>query len=210
MSLDRLTSTGVIAVIRGINPAKVLQVIDSVVKGGITAIEITIDSEDAFTLIQKTKEEFGMDIIVGAGTVLDGTSTRSAIKSGASFIVAPTLNEETIAMGRRHGVDVIPGVMTPTEMLQAMEIGADAVKVFPASVLGPSFIKDVKGPLAHIPIITTGGINIDNLGDFIRSGAMAVGVGGSLLNAKLIEENKWSELTQLAKQYVEKVEEARA
>jgi 2-dehydro-3-deoxyphosphogluconate aldolase/(4S)-4-hydroxy-2-oxoglutarate aldolase len=208
-SLSSLTDSGIIAVVRRLDPTKTLKAIESLVNGGITGIEITVDSEGAIPLIQEAKREFGSDAVIGAGTILDGTSAREAILAGAEFIFSPTLSQETIEMSRRYGKVVIPGVMTPTEMLRAYEWGADAVKIFPASVLGPSFIKDVKGPLGHIPIVPTGGINLENLSAYIQAGAIAVGVGGSLMNPILIQENQWIELTDLAKQFVEEVKRAR-
>ncbi len=137
-------------------------------------------------------------------------SAREAIAAGAEFIFAPTLSQETIQVSNRYGKIVIPGVMTPTEMLQAYEWGADAVKIFPASVVGATFIKDVKGPLGHIPIIPTGGIHLDNAQDYIHAGAIAVGVGGSLMNKQYIKANDWAALTDLAKQFTEKVQQARS
>ncbi|MTW87426.1 bifunctional 4-hydroxy-2-oxoglutarate aldolase/2-dehydro-3-deoxy-phosphogluconate aldolase [Virgibacillus dakarensis] len=210
MSIDRLTKSGVIAVVRKLEPTKTLHVIEALIKGGITGLEITINSEDALHLINKAKKEFGSDAVVGAGTVLDGSSAGDAIRAGAEFVFAPTLSKETILVGNRYGKIVIPGVMTPTEMLQAYEWGAEAVKIFPASVLGPKFIKDVKGPLGHIPIVPTGGINLENVQEYISVGAIAVGVGGSLLKKQFIQDNKWEALTDLAKQFKEKVNEARA
>lgn len=210
MSIERLTSSGIIAVVRKIEPSKTLKVIESLVKGGVTGLEITIDSDDALSLIKKAKEEFGTEAVVGAGTVLDGIAARDAIAAGAEFIFAPTLSKETIQVSNRYGKIVIPGVMTPTEMLQAYEWGADAVKIFPASVVGSKFIKDVKGPLGHIPIVPTGGINLDNVGEFIRAGAIAVGVGGSLMNIQYIEDSNWEALTELAEQFTDTVKESRS
>lgn len=209
MSLDRLTKSGIIAVIRKLNPTKTLYAIEALVKGGISGLEITIDSEDAMLLIKKAKKEFGYDAVIGAGTVLDGASAHKAIGAGAEFIFAPVLNQEIIAVSNRYGKVVIPGVMTPTEMLQAYEWGADAVKIFPASVLGPKFIKDIKGPLEHIPIVPTGGINLDNVDNYIRAGAIGVGIGGSLMNNQYIQDNDWDALTHLAKKYTEKVQNVR-
>ncbi|NBJ71616.1 MULTISPECIES: bifunctional 4-hydroxy-2-oxoglutarate aldolase/2-dehydro-3-deoxy-phosphogluconate aldolase [Clostridia] len=209
MVFNQLIKSGIIAVVRKINPTKTLYVIDSLVKGGITGVEITVDSENAFALMKEVKEKYGSDVIVGAGTVLNETAASKAIEAGAEFIFAPTLNKETIVTAKKHGKIAIPGVMTPTEIIRACEWGADAVKIFPASVLGSTFIKEVKAPLRDIPIIPTGGIDLENVVDYIRAGASAIGVGSSLLNKQYVEDNKWQALTDVAKQFVEIVQYAR-
>ncbi|WP_170006095.1 bifunctional 4-hydroxy-2-oxoglutarate aldolase/2-dehydro-3-deoxy-phosphogluconate aldolase [Bacillus fonticola] len=207
--LNTIVESGVVAVVRRIEKEKVMNVISALVEGGITGIEMTMDSENVLETIAEAKATFSDRAVIGAGTVLDGESARLAIQAGAEFIFAPTLKQETITVANRYGKIAIPGVFTPTEILQAYEWGADIVKVFPASVLGSKFIKDVKGPLGHIPMMPTGGIDLDNIQEYIKAGAIAAGVGGSLLNKELIQQGKWDELTQLARQYVEKVAEAR-
>ncbi|WP_077214955.1 bifunctional 4-hydroxy-2-oxoglutarate aldolase/2-dehydro-3-deoxy-phosphogluconate aldolase [Bacillus dakarensis] len=208
--LNRLFDTGVVAVVRRVDEDKVLNVIEALIEGGVIGIELTLDSPNPFQTITEAKKKFGSEAIIGAGTVLDAESTVAAISAGAEFIVAPTLKEETIRAAKRHGKIVIPGAFTPTEILQAHEWGADAVKVFPSSVLGPKFIKDVRGPLGHIQMMTTGGIDLHNIGDFIQAGVAAVGVGGSLLNKDYIQNQQWDKLTQLAKQYTTAVAQAKA
>jgi 2-dehydro-3-deoxyphosphogluconate aldolase / (4S)-4-hydroxy-2-oxoglutarate aldolase len=207
--INNLLSSGVVAVVRRVEKEKVMHVISALVEGGVTAIEMTMDSEDVFNTIQEAKESFGHKAVIGAGTVLDGETALMAIQAGAEFIFAPTLNQNTINVANRYGKIVIPGVFTPTEILQAYEWGADIVKVFPASVLGPSFIKDVKGPLSHIPMMPTGGVHLGNVGEYIKAGAVAVGVGGSLLNKELIANNEWDKLKDLAKDFVSEVKKAR-
>jgi 2-dehydro-3-deoxyphosphogluconate aldolase/(4S)-4-hydroxy-2-oxoglutarate aldolase len=207
--LTKTLKSGVIAVVRRIEEEKVINVISALVKGGITGIEVTMDSPNALQAIKEAKKLFGDKAVIGAGTVLDGNAATLAIQYGADFIFAPTLKQETIEVANRYGKIAIPGVFTPTEILQAYEWGADVVKVFPASVLGSQFIKDVRGPLGHIPMMPTGGINIDNIGDYIKAGAVAAGVGGSLLKKDLIANNEWDKLTDLAHQYVTKIAEAR-
>lgn len=207
--LNTIVESGVVAVVRRIEKEKVMNVISALVEGGITGIEMTMDSENVLETIAEAKATFSDRAVIGAGTVLDGESARLAIQAGAEFIFAPTLKQETITVANRYGKIAIPGVFTPTEILQAYEWGADIVKVFPASVLGSKFIKDVKGPLGHIPMMPTGGIDLDNIQEYIKAGAIAAGVGGSLLNKELIQQGKWDELTHLARQYVEKVAEAR-
>ncbi|WP_202081680.1 bifunctional 4-hydroxy-2-oxoglutarate aldolase/2-dehydro-3-deoxy-phosphogluconate aldolase [Caldalkalibacillus salinus] len=203
-NLERLLESGVVAVVRKVDRDKVLSVIASLVKGGVTAIEVTMDSEDALSVISEAKEKYGDQAVIGAGTVLDGESAQLAIQAGAEFIFAPTLSEQTIKVANRYGKIVIPGVFTPTEILQAYEWGADLVKVFPASVLGPQFIKDLQGPLGHIPMMPTGGLTLDNVEGYMNAGAVAAGIGGSLLNKTYIKNAEWDKLTDLARQFVSK------
>lgn len=208
--LGRLLQSGVVAVVRKIEADKVMNVISALVEGGITGIEVTMDSPNALNAISEAKKLYGDKAVIGAGTVLDGESANRAIQAGADFIFAPTLSKDTIAVSNRYGKIVIPGVFTPTEILQAYEWGADIVKVFPASVLGSQFIKDVRGPLGHIPMMPTGGIGLDNIQEYIKVGAVAAGVGGSLLNKVYIQNNEWDKLSDLARQYTEKVANARS
>jgi 2-dehydro-3-deoxyphosphogluconate aldolase / (4S)-4-hydroxy-2-oxoglutarate aldolase len=208
--LNSLTETGVVAVVRKIERVHVMNVISALVEGGITGIEVTVDSEDAYTTISEAKKKFGSYAVIGAGTVLDGVTANMAIQAGADFIFSPTLSKETITVAKRYGKIVIPGVFTPTEILTAMEWGADIVKVFPASVLGPEFIKDVKGPLSHIPMMPTGGVNLENTADYINAGSAAVGIGGSLLKKEFILNHDMKGLADLANQYVTIVKNSRS
>ncbi|MDW0116188.1 bifunctional 4-hydroxy-2-oxoglutarate aldolase/2-dehydro-3-deoxy-phosphogluconate aldolase [Sporosarcina thermotolerans] len=207
--LSKTLESGAVAVVRRIEEEKVIKAIEALVEGGITGIEVTLDSPNALQTIKEAKRLFGDKAVIGAGTVLDGNAANLAIQHGADFIFAPTLSQETIAVANRYGKIAIPGVFTPTEILQAYEWGADVVKVFPASVLGSQFIKDVRGPLGHIPMMPTGGINLDNVSEYIKAGAVAAGIGGSLLDKNFIANNEWDKLADLARQYVAKIAEAR-
>lgn len=207
--LNLLLKSGIVAVVRRVDEDKVMNVIRALVNGGITGIEVTLDSPNALHVIKEAKKEFESKAVIGAGTVLDGESALLAIQAGADFIFAPTLKEETVKVANRYGKISIPGVFTPTEMLQAYEWGADIVKIFPASVLGPNFIKDVKGPLGHIPMMPTGGINLENIAGYIKAGAIAAGVGGSLIKKELIENEQWDQLQHLAGEFTLKVKENR-
>lgn len=162
------------------------------------------------SLIEQVAAELGNDVIVGAGTVLDPETARAAIMAGAQFIFSPTVNTETIRMTKRYGVVSIPGALTPTEILMAYEHGADLIKVFPANVYGPTYLKDIHGPLPHIPLMPTGGIDVHNAAEYIKCGAVALGVGSSLVNTKKeINEAYLSELTDKASQFVQEVKKAR-
>lgn len=206
---NRVTESGVIAVFRKVPKDKAIKVAESLIDGGVNALEITVESENALEIIEQLSSRFKDRAIIGAGTVLDAHAAESAIKSGADFILSPTLKREVVETTIRYGKVSIPGVLTPTEMLNAIEYGADMVKIFPAASVGPAFIKYVHGPLAHIPIIPTGGIDLDNTGDFIKAGAIAVGAGGNLLDNKAIQNEDYEKLTNLAVRYVEAVRSAR-
>ncbi|WP_085506131.1 bifunctional 4-hydroxy-2-oxoglutarate aldolase/2-dehydro-3-deoxy-phosphogluconate aldolase [Thalassobacillus devorans] len=208
--LERLVSSGIVAVVRKVDTEKVHHVVQAFVDGGVSSIEITMESEGAVRIIRELKERYGDTVLVGAGTVLNKDQAKEAIDAGSDFVFAPTLDKETIEYTRSQGVIMIPGVFTPTEIYQAYQWGANMVKVFPATVVGPQFFKDVNGPLGHIQKMPTGGINLENLGDFLRAGAVAAGVGGSLVNKTMIEQEDWQGLKELAKNYVDKVAEVRS
>lgn len=207
--LSRLTENGVIAVVRGIPEQSVLKVAQHLVEGGVNVLEITLDSPGAYGVIEMIATKLGKDAIVGAGTVLDSNSTIQAINSGADFVVSPCLQEDVIKTTLRYGKIVASGALTPTEMVQGLELGADFIKVFPATSVGPRFIKDVRGPLPHISIIPTGGINLSNVADFIGAGAVAVGVGGDLLDKEAINSGYFEVIREQAAAFVEKVKQAR-
>lgn len=207
--MHALTNQGIIAVLRQIPKEKTFHVAESLIAGGVQALELTVDTEDAFDTIKQLNNRYKDSAIIGAGTVLDGVSVELALQNDAEFIVSPILKEEVIKKTLLHGKISIPGVMTPSEMVEAIEYGADIVKVFPASTHGPGFIKNVKGPIPNIPIIPTGGINLDNAGDYIGAGAVSVGVGGELLDKEAIAEENYDKITALAKRYADVVNRAR-
>ncbi|GAA0348606.1 bifunctional 4-hydroxy-2-oxoglutarate aldolase/2-dehydro-3-deoxy-phosphogluconate aldolase [Bacillus horti] len=204
--IQSLKDAQVVAVIRKIDPDKVIPLVSALVAGGVTGIEITLDSQNALKLIKESKERFGQEAFVGAGTVLSVEEAKEALEAGADFIVSPILNKEVVDHVKETSSLVVPGVYTPTEMWQAMQWGADMVKIFPITTLGPKFIKDVKGPLSHIPLMTTGGIDLSNIAEYVKAGVHAVGVGGSLMDKVLIQNNDWDGLTQLAKRFKEAVQ----
>ncbi|MGM0874578.1 MAG: bifunctional 4-hydroxy-2-oxoglutarate aldolase/2-dehydro-3-deoxy-phosphogluconate aldolase [Bacillota bacterium] len=200
--LDELKMGKLVAVIRGARPDQILPITHALKEGGVRTFEITVETPKVCTLIQKVKEEFGDEIIVGAGTVLDPETARATIMAGAEFIFSPNVNVETIKMTKRYDVVSIPGALTPTEILTAYEHGGDIIKVFPADVMGVLYFKSLQGPLPHIPLMPTGGINLDNIIDYFKAGAIAAGIGGSLVNAvKLSSEKDYLKLTEKAKQF---------
>jgi 2-dehydro-3-deoxyphosphogluconate aldolase/(4S)-4-hydroxy-2-oxoglutarate aldolase len=189
---------------------KVVNIVDALLEGGVKALEITLNSPGAIDLIEEVSERVkDTDAIVGAGTVLDGETARAAILAGAEFVFAPNLNQDVIEVCNRYGKVVIPGVMTPTEIVNAYQAGADLVKIFPAGVMGPKYIKSVKGPLNHIPMMPTGGVGLDNAADFIEAGVVALGVGSALMDKEAIAEENYEVITENAKKLTQIVEETR-
>ena len=186
-----LLSSCIVAVVRKIAPDKMKPLIQALIDGGITGIEITMDSENATTMIRELKNIHKEKALIGAGTVLNIEQAKEAIDAGADFIVAPILDRETIEFTKSQGIIMVPGAFTPTEIYQAHKWGADMVKVFPASALGPNFIKDVRGPLSEISLMSTGGVSLQNIESLFEAGASAVGVGGSLLDKALIQNEDW-------------------
>lgn len=209
MRMEQLSEVGVIPVVRGGQPETILALAKALQAGGIDSIEITVETPGALDAIKVVAAEMGEGFLIGAGTVLDGETARLAILAGAQFVVSPSLHPDVVKVAKRYGKLVAPGAMSPTEIVQAYELGADLVKVFPASILGPEYIKNVRGPLGHIPLMTTGGIDLHNAVDFIKAGCVAVGVGGSLVSRKAIAEGNWQAITDKARQLVEAVRTAR-
>ncbi|AJD92227.1 2-dehydro-3-deoxyphosphogluconate aldolase/4-hydroxy-2-oxoglutarate aldolase [Jeotgalibacillus malaysiensis] len=209
--LEKMTDSGVVAVIRGSKPENIIEIGKALKKGGVYSLEITVETPKAMSIIEKAAEALeGEGIIVGAGTVLDPETARAAILSGAKFVFSPTFNIETIKMTKRYGALSIPGAMTPTEILSAYEHGADVIKVFPANVLGPGYIKGIKGPLPHIPVMSTGGISIENAGAYIKAGAIGIGAGSTLVPAaEVITQEISEQITANAERFVRVVSEAR-
>ncbi|MED2970697.1 bifunctional 4-hydroxy-2-oxoglutarate aldolase/2-dehydro-3-deoxy-phosphogluconate aldolase [Fictibacillus sp. B-59209] len=207
--LQELTESGIITVIRRMPRGQIIPIAESLVDGGVSAIEVTVDSPDAFLVIEELSDQLKGRAIVGAGTVIDSESARLAIQSGAEFLFSPSLHEEVIRMALRYGKVVMPGVMTPSEMIQAIEWGADMVKLFPASVLGAQYVKDVKAPFPHVPVVPTGGIHLDNAASYIEAGAAAVGVGGSLVHAEAVQTKDYTRIQRTAEQFVSIVNGAR-
>ena len=204
-SLSHILDHQIVAIIRGADPEDIFSIVEALKVGGIRSLEITINSPGALSVIEKISDRFGEDMLIGAGTVLDPETARSAILAGARFIISPTLNTEVIRMTRRYGCISIPGAFTPTEILQAYEYGGEIIKVFPA-ILGASYFREIRGPLAQIPLMPTGGVNLENVHDFKLAGAVAFGIGSALVNTKEAVDDKYlEELTHRAKAFVSAV-----
>jgi len=171
----------IVAIIRGITGEGLDSLVGTLVESGIRIMEVTVDTPGVYDKIQRIKDEYGDEVAVGAGTVLDSETARTAISAGAEFLVSPSLNVDVIKTAKRYGKAVFPGCMTPTEIVQAFEAGADVIKMFPASVVGPRYFRELSGPLGHIPLMPTGGVNLDNARDYVEAGAAAVGLGSALV-----------------------------
>jgi 2-dehydro-3-deoxyphosphogluconate aldolase/(4S)-4-hydroxy-2-oxoglutarate aldolase len=204
MKVSDLIENGIIAIIRGHQPANILSIISALEAGGIGVVEITSDTPQLSEVITRATREFEGRMHIGVGTVLDPETARIALIAGAQFILSPSLNIETIKMTKRYGAISIPGAFTPTEILTAYENGADAVKVYPSNVLGPSYTKAIRDPLPQIPLVPTGGVTLDNIAAYFQAGAVAVGLGGALVaKTDTVDSTYLRALETKAAQFVE-------
>ncbi len=207
--LQRIEQSGVVAVIRASSARELMDISNALSRGGVEALEITMTSPGALETVREAAEKLGDKAIIGVGSVLDPETARAAILAGAEFVVSPVFNPEVVALCRRYSKVCVPGAFTPSEILTAWEAGADVVKIFPATKLGPAYIKDLKGPMPQIKVTPTGGVSLENAGEFIRAGASFIGVGGALVNRQFVQEGKWDELSELARQHIKAVHLAR-
>lgn len=209
-TLRQLIDAGVIAVIRADSGNQLVNVCRALSTGGVQACEITMTTPGALDAIAQASRELGKSALIGAGSVLDAETARAAILAGARFIFSPVLNLDVIQMAHRYDCVAVPGALTPTEILAAWRAGADVVKVFPANHFGPQYLRDIHGPLPQVKLTPTGGVDLNTAADWIKAGAVAIGVGSSLVKKELINGGKWDDLSALAKQYVAAVAAARA
>lgn len=209
-NLARLVESGVVAVVRVPDAGQLIRLAEALEKGGVTNIEFTMTTPGALKMMEEAAATFGDRILLGAGTVLDGETARSAILAGAEYVVGPNLNLDMIRMCRRYDKIVVPGALTPTEVLAAWEAGADLVKIFPVSAVGgPGYVKGLLAPLPQVKLLPTGGVDATNAAEFIRAGAVAIGVGGKLVDKKLIAEGRFDVITENARQLLRAVAGAR-
>ncbi len=208
--LTELYDVGVVAVIRAEDPSGLVEVGEALHSGGVNFVEITMTVPGALNIIETSSAKLkDQGVHVGVGTVVDAQTARAAIRAGASYVVSPILALDVVELCRRENIAVMPGAMTPTEAFSAWQAGADVVKIFPAGVGGPGFFKDMKGPLPQIKLMPTGGVNLETAPQFIKAGAFAVGVGGSLVSKKLIAARDFDTIASKARQYVEVIAAAR-
>jgi 2-dehydro-3-deoxyphosphogluconate aldolase/(4S)-4-hydroxy-2-oxoglutarate aldolase len=208
--LQRVLDCGIVAVVRFSEPDPLVEVVKALAEGGVTVAEVTFTVPNALDVIRAAKQQLGDRVLLGAGTVLDTETARAALLAGAEFLVAPSLNVEVIKLCRRYDKLVMPGAFTPTEVVTAWEAGADIVKVFPADVVGPAFFKALRGPLPQVKLMPTGGVDLTTASEFLKAGAVCLGVGSQMVDPKLVAARDFAKITALAKQYVEIVQKHKA
>jgi 2-dehydro-3-deoxyphosphogluconate aldolase/(4S)-4-hydroxy-2-oxoglutarate aldolase len=209
LHLRRVLDVGIVAVVRSPDSGQLVDVVRALADGGVTVAEITMTVPNALDVLRAARKELGDRVLLGAGTVLDPETARAVLLAGAEFIVAPTVNLDVIRLCQRYAKLVMPGAFTPTEILTAWEAGADIVKVFPADVVGPAFFKALKGPLPHIRVMPTGGVDLTTAPAFLKAGACCLGVGGQLVDPKLVAAQQFGRIRELAQQYVAVVKKTR-
>jgi 2-dehydro-3-deoxyphosphogluconate aldolase/(4S)-4-hydroxy-2-oxoglutarate aldolase len=207
--LNQLVDPGIIAVVRAKKASQAMPIAEALLAGGVIAVEITMTTPDALAAIREVSDKLGDRALVGVGTVLDGTTCRAAIASGAQFVVSPVCRIELVHIANAAHKPVMLGAYTPTEAQLAHEVGADFVKVFPADALGPNYIKALRAPLPHLRIVPTGGVDLNTIGDFLKAGCAAVGAGSSLITKEILEKDDWAQLTRRAAEFVKAAQAAR-
>ena len=205
----QIADGGVVAVIRLQDGLKLRAVVNALARGGITALEITMTVPRAIELIAEIAPSLPPGFLLGAGTVVDPDTARAAVKAGARYVVSPVFRPAVVEAAHAAGAAAMPGCFSPTEILAAWDAGADVVKVFPATALGPGYFKDLRGPMPHVRLMPTGGVSLENAGDWIRAGAVAIGVGGALVDPKLVAAGNYDGITERARRFVERVRQAR-
>jgi len=205
----QIADGGVVAVIRLEDGSKLRAVVNALARGGITALEVTMTVPRAIELIAEIAPSLPPGFVLGAGTVVDPDTARAAVNAGARYIVSPVFRPAVVEAAHAAGAAAMPGCFSPTEILAAWDAGADVVKVFPATALGPAYFKDLKGPMPHVRLMPTGGVSLENAAEWIRAGAVAVGVGGALVDPKLVGAGDFAGITERARRFVERVRQAR-
>lgn len=208
--LDRMARSGVVAVLRANDGSLLIDAAEALLRGGVEVLEVTFTVPKAHRVIEQMADALGDRILLGAGTVLDPETARTALLAGAEYIVSPTLNLDVIRLCRRYDKAILPGALTPTEVLTAWEAGADVVKIFPSDLTGPAYLKALAGPLPQVRMMPTGGVNLETAAAFLNAGAFALGIGGSLVDAKSLANRDFARIETLARQYVEIVTATRA
>lgn len=207
-NLNRIKETGIVAVVRAESPGEALKITEAAKKGGIEAIEITMTVPGAVDVIKELAETYtDNEVLVGAGSVLDAETARTCIMAGAQFVVGPTFDREMVNLCNRYDVAVVAGAMTPTEVINAMEAGSDVVKIFPATLFGPKIVKAINGPIPQAKLLPTGGVNIDNVQDWINAGSFAVGAGSAICAGA--KTGDYEKVTRDAAAFIKKIKEAR-
>ena len=207
--ITKITETGIVAVVRAESADKAKRITEACIKGGVPAIELTFTVPGAHHVIEELAKSYSPDeIILGAGTVMDSETARIAILSGANYVVSPYFSEALVKTCNRYRTAVMPGAMTLKEVVEAMEAGADIIKLFPGEAFGPKMIKAIKGPIPYVKLMPTGGVDVNNVGEWIKAGAVAVGAGGALTGGA--KTGDYESITRIGREFVEKIKEARA
>ena len=207
--LSQIGARGIVAVIRAASGELLADVAEALLAGGVEIMEITFTVPRAHEVLRRVAQRLSGRILLGAGTVLDAETARTALLEGAEFIVSPTVNLDVIRMCRRYDKLVMPGALSPTEVLTAWEAGADVVKIFPSDVRGPQYLKALAGPFPQVRLMPTGGVTLQSAGEFLRAGAFALGVGGSLVDPQAVASGELAKIESLARQFVEVVRTTR-
>ena len=208
--LDGILDCGIAAVVRGQSDEQILKAMDAALAGGVNVVEVTFTVPNALKIIRQLAAKISDDVILGAGTVTTPELAASAIDAGAQFLVSPNTNVATIEVAKSRGVPMFPGALTPTEVFTAWQAGGDVIKIFPANVMGPSYLKDLHGPFPDIPFMPTGGVDLNTARTWLEAGAVALGVGGALIDKKLMASGDYAEITSRARKFREIVKEFRA
>jgi len=208
-TVRRIEACGVVAVIRLQDGSRLRAVVEALAAGGITALEVTMTVPRAIALIGEIAPTLPAGFVIGAGTVVDAETARAAVAAGARFIVGPVFRPAVIEAAHAAGAAAMPGCFSPTEILAAWDAGADVVKVFPATALGPAYFKDLRGPLPQVKVMPTGGVSLENAGEWIKAGAVAIGVGGALVDPRLVAAGQYAAITERARRFIERVKTAR-
>ncbi len=208
--LSDITNSGVIAIIRASSTNNLADIANALFAGGVLAIEVTMSTPKAIAGIEMLADLLGDKAVIGVGTVIDAATARDAISAGAQFVVSPTFDPDVVAATRRYGKISVPGAFTPTEILRAWTAGADVVKVFPSTTLGPNYFKDILAPLPQLKLAPTGGVDVKNVANWIKAGAVCVGAGSSLVSKDALAKSDWPAITANAKAFVEAIRAARA
>ncbi|WP_219835665.1 bifunctional 4-hydroxy-2-oxoglutarate aldolase/2-dehydro-3-deoxy-phosphogluconate aldolase [Paenibacillus sp. R14(2021)] len=201
--LDKLKQEKIVAIFRGIEDQYADRAAEALIDGGIKLMEITMNTEGAVGMIHRWRNRFGAQAGIGAGTVLDLDMAQEAVAAGAQFLISPNLDEAVVDYGVKNGVPVWPGVMTPTEIVRAWKAGAEAVKIFPMATLGVKYLSEIRAPLDKIPMLATGGVDLDNIRDYFKAGACAVGMGSKLVHMEWVRNGRFDLLTERARQFTD-------
>lgn len=204
-----IRETGIVAIVRGTGIESLFKIAEALREGGVQVLEVTLNTPGAIEMIGQLEKEYGAEMLIGAGTVLDPETARAVILAGAKFVLGPTLNLDVSKLCKRYNTVYVPGVLTPTEIISAWEAGAQVVKIFPAGSLGPRYIKELRGPLPQVEMMPVGGVTVDNAAEFIKAGATALGIGGELVDRAAVETGHFELLTEKARRFIEAVQDGR-